>query len=63
VVEGEEALILHLHEKGLTPETRLMVLTNDSPRETEKENFCLRVNDREVCISGAVAEKIWVTKL
>jgi DtxR family Mn-dependent transcriptional regulator len=63
VVEDEEALILHLQEKGLTPETRLMVLTNDSPRETEKENFCLRVNDREVCISGAVAEKIWVTKL
>src|ERR1700730_4223963 len=63
VVEDEEALILHLHEKGLTPETRLTVLTNEPPHESEEENFCLRVDRREVCISKAVAEKIWVTKL
>src|SRR6202165_1807501 len=34
VVEDEEALILYLHEKGLTPETRLTVLTNDDSHET-----------------------------
>jgi DtxR family Mn-dependent transcriptional regulator len=63
VVEDEEALILHLHEKSLTPETHLTVLTNDASDETGEENFCLRVDGREVCISKAVAEKIWVTKL
>jgi DtxR family transcriptional regulator, Mn-dependent transcriptional regulator len=64
VVEDEEALILHLHEKGLTPETRLTVLINDVPDETEEEeNFCLRVDGRAVRISEAVAAKIWVTVL
>lgn len=63
VVEDEEALILHLHEKSLTPDTRLTVLSNDPPREPEEENFCLRVDGREVCITEAVAAKIWVTKL
>lgn len=63
VVEDEEALILHLHEKGLTPETRLTVLTKGVPDETEEENFRLRVDGREVRISEAVAAKIWVTIL
>ena len=66
VVEDEEALILHLHEKGLTPETRLTVLAKDSPAETDDENVRLRVDGREVRevrISNAVAAKIWVTKL
>ena len=63
VVEDEEALILHLHEKGLTPDTRLTVLGNDSSSETDQENFRLRVDGREVRISEVVAAKIWVTKL
>ena len=63
VVEDEEALILHLHEKGLTPETRLTVLTKVAPREPEDENVSLRVDGRDVRISEAVAAKIWVTKL
>ncbi len=63
VVEDEEALILHLHEKGLTPDTQLTVLANEPSQESEGENFCLHVDEREVCISEAVAAKIWVTKL
>jgi DtxR family transcriptional regulator, iron-dependent repressor len=62
VVEDEEALILHLHEKGLTPETRLTVLSNEPSQEPDAENFCLLVDGREVCITEAVAAKIWVTK-
>lgn len=62
VVEDEEALILHLHEKSLTPGTRLTVLSSEPSHEPGEENFCLRVDGREVCISEAVAAKIWVTK-
>lgn len=63
VVEDEEALILHLHEKGLTPETRLTVLEADTSLDADDENFRLRVDGRDVRISEAVAAKIWVTKL
>ena len=63
VVEDEEALILHLHEKGLTPDTRLTVLSNDPSQDQQEEHFRLRVDGREVRISEAVAAKIWVTKL
>src|SRR5690348_7232733 len=62
VVEDEEALILHLHEKGLTPDTRLTVLASDSSFATDDENFRLLVDGREVRISEAVATKIWVTR-
>ncbi len=64
VVEDEEALILYLHEKGLTPGTRLAVLAQDdaSNEDEQEENYQLRVKGREVCISKAVAAKIWVTR-
>lgn len=64
VVEDEEALIQYLHDKGLTPGTQLKVLAKEDNRETvqlEEENFKLLVGEREVCISKAVARKIWVT--
>jgi len=61
VVEDEEALILYLHEKGLTPETQLTVLTQEGVGEHE-ENFKLEVEGREVCISKTSAAKIWVTR-
>jgi len=63
VVEDEEALILYLHEKGLTPGTQLTVLVKEDEKEyvdLQEENFSLLVEDREVCISKAVASKIWV---
>ena len=63
VVEDEEALILYLHDKGLTPGTQLIVLDKEDEKESvdlHEENFRLRVEDREVCISKAVAGKIWV---
>jgi DtxR family transcriptional regulator, Mn-dependent transcriptional regulator len=62
VVEDEEGLILYLHEKGLTPGTRVMVLaqeSKDAPQQSE--NVKLRVEDRELSISKASAPKIWVT--
>jgi DtxR family Mn-dependent transcriptional regulator len=59
VVEDEEALILYLHEKGLTPGTLLTVLT---PVGEGEEQFMLQVGEREVSISKAVADKIWVTR-
>jgi DtxR family transcriptional regulator, iron-dependent repressor len=63
VVEDEEALILYLHEKGLTPGTQLTVLVKEDEKEyvdLQEENFSLLVEDRKVCISKAVASKIWV---
>lgn len=59
VVEDEQALVLYMHEKGLTPETQLTLLAPDEGEQ--KENFKLRVAGREVCISRASAAKIWVT--
>ncbi len=37
VVEDEEALILYLHEKGLTPGTQLTVLAHEGAEEHEEE--------------------------
>lgn len=65
VVEDEEALILYLHDKGLTPGTQLTILTKEDERESvdlQEENFKLLVEGREVCISKVVASKIWVTQ-
>lgn len=61
VVEDEEALILYLHEKGLTPGTQLTVLVNEDVGE-QGEDFKLEVEGREVSISKTVAAKIWVTR-
>jgi DtxR family Mn-dependent transcriptional regulator len=62
VVEDEEALVLYMHEKGLTPGTQLTVLpqTYLGAKEQE-EDFKLQVNGDEVCISKLSASKIWVT--
>ncbi len=65
VVEDEEALIFYLHEKGLTPGTQLTVLEHDGGSKLvneQDENFRLQVKEREVCISKAIAAKIWVTR-
>jgi DtxR family Mn-dependent transcriptional regulator len=65
VVEDEEALILYLHEKGLTPGTQLTALAQDGESKLVKEqdeNFRLQIKEREVCISKAIAAKIWVTR-
>ncbi len=62
VVEDEETLILYLHEKGLTPGTLLTVQGLDEEEHDGKENVRLQVNEHEVCISKAVAAKIWVTR-
>src|SRR5215469_13126265 len=65
VVEDEEGLILYLHEKGLTPETTLTVQSADAVSgtdENQSEAFQLQVDGRGVCISKAVAAKIWVTR-
>ena len=62
VVEDEEALILYLHQKGLTPGTQLTIFTQDeAASETVPENVKLLVGGREVCINKAAAAKIWVT--
>ena len=65
VVEDEEGLILYLHEKGLTPETTLTVQSEDDASgdsQNQAEAFQLQVDGRDVCISKAVAAKIWVTR-
>src|SRR6266705_2566471 len=65
VVEDEEALILYLHEKGLTPGTQLTVLAKEHESKSadfQEENFRLLVESREVSISKAIAAKIWVTR-
>src|SRR6266566_2571426 len=63
VVEDEEALILYLHDKGLTPGTQLTMLAqNDSNEEGQEESVKLQVAGHEVCISKTAAAKIWVTR-
>lgn len=65
VVEDEEALILYLHEKGLTPGTRLTALATEQEQhalEQGEEDFKALVEGREVWISKYAAEKIWVTR-
>lgn len=63
VVEDEEALILYMHEKGLTPETQLTVLSPGGGSEHEQdESFIVQVGGREVYISKAAAAKIWVQR-
>ena len=63
VVEDEEALILYLHEKGLTPDTHLTMLSiKGKETETQQEHVKLNVNGTDVCIHRAAATKIWVTR-
>src|SRR5215468_4327662 len=48
VVEDEEALILYMHEKGLTPGTHLAILAQpDSGGKEQEENFKLQVDGDE----------------
>lgn len=63
VVEDEEALIMYLHEKGLTPEMVVKVLSQHSTDPlTHVAQVLLEVEGREVAISEGVATKIWVTR-
>ena len=65
VVEDEEALILYLHEKGLTPGTQLTVLGEDGGSgggNEQDESFKVQVDGHEVYISKASSAKIWVTR-
>src|SRR5438876_8375525 len=63
VVEDEEALILYLHEKGLTPGTALTVLTQGGGSGSEQdESFIVEVAGRQVYINKAAAAKIWVKR-
>src|SRR5437588_12711990 len=63
VVEDEEALILYLHEKGLTPGTQLRVLGEDDGGGNEQdESFIVEVAGRQVYINKAAAAKIWVKR-
>lgn len=62
VVEDEEALIHYLHDKGLTPDTELTMLTPPGADPDQSESDChLLVGAQEVHISAAVPAKIWVT--
>lgn len=62
VVEDEEALILYLHEKNLTPGTRLTVIAHDDAQDGSEEGFRLSVEAREVRINSHAADKIWVVR-
>lgn len=67
VVEDEEALIMYMHEKGLTPGTNLVMLiqsddTSSAESETQEpaEKVRLLVDERVVIISADAAAKLWV---
>lgn len=63
VVEDEEALILYMHEKGLTPGIQVCVVDQSSlDPTTQIENVLLEINDHPVSISKPSAAKIWVTQ-
>lgn len=61
VVEDEEALIMYLHDKGLTPGIRLTVQPEPAPENGTPPQTLLLVDQHEVAISKEVAAKIWVT--
>ncbi|WP_069802995.1 metal-dependent transcriptional regulator [Thermogemmatispora onikobensis] len=64
VVEDESALILYLHQRGLTPGTRLTVVSQGrklNPDDSE-ESVVLMVEGHEVAIMKSIAPKIWVTR-
>ncbi len=64
VVEDEEALILYLHERSLTPGTRLTVVAQPVTGVGDEEgggDVKLYASEREIIISKAVAAKLWVT--
>jgi len=64
VVEDEEALIHYLHEKNLTPGTKLtIIIPADQTGEREDSDCRLRVDDQEIRISKTVPAKIWVTRV
>ncbi|GCE16825.1 metal-dependent transcriptional regulator [Dictyobacter kobayashii] len=67
VVEDEEALIMYMHEKSLTPGTRLMMLAQadatapaESSEAEPQEKVRLLVDERVVAISAEAAAKLWV---
>lgn len=63
VVEDEEGLILYLHEKNLTPGTRLTIPAPLlDPADTDAEQFVVEATGQPVSISKAAASKIWVTR-
>ncbi len=63
VVEDEEALILYLHQRGLTPGIQLTVLAQATVDQHDgAECVRLRVKDDEVTISKSVSTKVWVTQ-
>lgn len=65
VVEDEETLIRYLHDKGLTPGTRMTVISltsHNNPEQNEpSDSVTLHLDDHEVSISLVVASKLWVT--
>jgi len=65
VVEDEEALIRYLHDKRLTPGTQLTVVSlageGELGQSKHVDSVTLRLDDREVSISKAIASKLWVT--
>ncbi len=65
VVEDEEALIRYLHDKRLTPGTQLTVVSlageGEPGQSKHVDSVTLRLDDREVSISKAIASKLWVT--
>jgi DtxR family Mn-dependent transcriptional regulator len=64
VVEDEEALILYLHERGLTPGTRLTMLALDPSEQIASHGLVrLQSGEREIAISKDAASKIWVVHL
>lgn len=63
VVEDEEAFILYMHEKGLTPGTRLTIGTVEQQGgDNQQAQVQLLVENREVAINKASAAKVWVTR-
>src|SRR5689334_5950153 len=61
VVEDEEALIFYMHQKGLTPGTKVTMLAQASETGKPDDDVKLLVSDEQtVTISKAAASKLWV---
>src|SRR5262249_48940958 len=59
VVEDEEELISYLHDRGLTPGTRLALVAGTDDAEPSA-TVTLEFSEREVVVPARVAHALWV---
>ena len=60
VVEDEEGMIAYLHDRGITPGTRLCLVSVASGDDPERDAVIAVAGDRHVTVPARVAYALWV---